>query len=590
VVTGSIPCRIGGPVDRNLFLAFALSFAVLTGWTLLTTPPPKQPVPEGTKTDRGLDPGLDTEIDAAQDHSGEDHQVRPRETRPGLERPAPVVVKSPPPGVEEMVEEIAEETIVVEEPLYTARLTSRGAGIESWRLAKFRETADLDSPQVELVTGEDPNRTLMVTPLEELGLGDLSQRVFKVVEHDHGLVVFETTQRQITVRKTFTFQPDTYTFRVLIEVINDSPEVVSSQFGINLPAHVREGSDYRELGLAVMHEGSAKNKLLQSLGKGSFFGSLTGNGGPERFTKFAAPIDWAAVQTTYFLTAIVADNPNQAAVWMDATEPGKAATAELFFDEVQIPVGSSYARELKAYMGPKEIERLTAFGADLVRSINLGWKWVEPLTKFFATFLKGLYTLIPNYGVAIIILTILVRTVTAPLTMKQMRSMERMRKLSPKLKEIQAEHADDRAKQSEMTMALYKSEGVNPLGGCLPMLLQFPVFIGLFYALRSTIQLRQSPFFGWIDDLASPEMLFAIPGLGIPVRLLPLLMGCTMVLQQKITPMQADPAQAKMMMTVMPIMMTFVFYTFPSGLVLYWMVSNLLAISHQLWIGRSMRA
>jgi len=184
----------------------------------------------------------------------------------------------------------------------------------------------------------------------------------------------------------------------------------------------------------------------------------------------------------------------------------------------------------------------------------------------------------------------MVRVVTAPLTIKQMRSMERMRALSPKLKEIQAEFADDRQKQSEKTMALYKSEGVNPLGGCLPMFLQFPVFIGLFYALRSTIQLRQAPFFGWIDDLSVPESLFEIPGLGLPFRVLPLIMGATMVLQQRITPMQADPAQAKMMMTVMPVMMTVIFYQFPSGLVLYWMVSNMLAISHQLWIGRGIRA
>jgi YidC/Oxa1 family membrane protein insertase len=139
-------------------------------------------------------------------------------------------------------------------------------------------------------------------------------------------------------------------------------------------------------------------------------------------------------------------------------------------------------------------------------------------------------------------------------------------------------------------MALYKSEGVNPLGGCLPMVLQFPVFIGLFYALRSAIELRQSPFFGWINDLSAPETLFEIPGVGLPVRVLPLIMGATMVLQQRITPMQMDPAQAKMMMTVMPIMMTFVFYQFPSGLVLYWMVSNVLAIAHQLTIGRAMRA
>ena len=236
------------------------------------------------------------------------------------------------------------------------------------------------------------------------------------------------------------------------------------------------------------------------------------------------------------------------------------------------------------------MERLEAFGGETVRAIDLGWSWVEPLTRFFSLFLKMLYSVVPNYGVAIVILTIMVRIVTAPLTIKQMRSMERMRALSPKLKEIQAEFADDRQKQSEKTMALYKSEGVNPLGGCLPMLLQFPVFIGLFYALRSTIQLRQAPFFGWIDDLSVPETLFEIPGLGLPFRVLPLIMGATMVLQQRITPMQADPAQAKMMMTVMPVMMTVIFYQFPSGLVLYWMVSNVLAISHQLWIGRGIRA
>ena len=131
---------------------------------------------------------------------------------------------------------------------------------------------------------------------------------------------------------------------------------------------------------------------------------------------------------------------------------------------------------------------------------------------------------------------------------------------------------------------------MNPLGGCLPMVLQLPVFIGLFYALRSSIQLRHAPFVGWIDDLSAPEALFVIPGLDIPFRVLPIVMGATMLLQQRITPMQQmDPAQQKMMQTVMPVVMTAVFYQFPSGLVLYWMVSNVLAISHQLWIGRGMR-
>ena len=121
------------------------------------------------------------------------------------------------------------------------------------------------------------------------------------------------------------------------------------------------------------------------------------------------------------------------------------------------------------------------------------------------------------------------------------------------------------------------------------MILQFPVFIGLYYALRSSIDLRQAPFVSWIDDLSAPDSLFELPGIGVPLRVLPIVMGATMVVQQRITPMQADPAQARMMMVVMPVMMTVLFYQFASGLVLYWMVSNVLAILHQLWVGRNLR-
>jgi YidC/Oxa1 family membrane protein insertase len=202
--------------------------------------------------------------------------------------------------------------------------------------------------------------------------------------------------------------------------------------------------------------------------------------------------------------------------------------------------------------------------------------------------LRALYSIIPNYGIAIVILTVLVRLVTAPLMAKQMRSMEGMRGLQPKIKELQEKHKDDRQKQSEAMMALYKREGVNPLGGCLPMVLQLPVMIGLFYALRSSIALREAPFFGWITDLSAPETLFVIPGLDLPVRVLPLIMGATMFLQQRMTPQPTvDATQARMMTTMMPIVMTVVFYRFASGLVLYWMLSNVLAIAHQLWIRRA---
>ena len=164
--------------------------------------------------------------------------------------------------------------------------------------------------------------------------------------------------------------------------------------------------------------------------------------------------------------------------------------------------------------------------------------------------------------------------------------MKGMSALQPKMKELQEKYADDRQRQSQEMMKLYKETGVNPLGGCLPLLLQFPVFIGLYYALQSSIDLRQAPFVGWIQDLSIPEEIFSIPGFDIPVRVLPLIMGASMILQQRMTPSTMDPAQARMMMTVMPVMFTVLFYQFPSGLVLYWMVSNLLAISHQLWVNR----
>ena len=207
--------------------------------------------------------------------------------------------------------------------------------------------------------------------------------------------------------------------------------------------------------------------------------------------------------------------------------------------------------------------------------------------------------MIPNYGIAIILLTVLLRLVMAPLTHKQMKVMKKnstqMSALQPKIKEVQERYADDAQKRNEEMMKIYREAGVNPLtmmgGGCLPMLLQLPIFIALYYALQSAIELRGAPFGLWITDLSVPETLMTIPGLEIPVRVLPLAMGASMVVQQKMTPMASmDPNQARMMMTVMPIMFTVLFYGFPSGLVLYWFVSNLLGMAQQLLINRQAAA
>ncbi len=549
-------------MDRNLILAFALSFAVLILWSTLVGPRRAPEPPPGAPPPSSEAP----ELPAA------------KSTLPPLTRaealPAPTKAEVLPPG----------DRLRYETPLYRAELDTRGAGIVHWELRRFDSGDRAGSEPIVLTTGREPLATVLATSFDELGLGDLSRELFQVEEQNAGVFAFLLERQGVVVRKTFEFQEDSYAFELRVEVENHSQRSIAPRFAVNWPAQMAPGQDFREQSLGVLHDGSVQREALAAFGKSGFFG-----GDPVRVVEFSREVDWAGVLTTYFVSAVLPDDPSQASARFVAVTPGEAGLAQVYFDPVELAPGQSVMRVFRAYMGPLEPARLAEMPG-LINAIDLGWSWVSPLTRGFGWLLGVLYAVIPNYGLAIILLTIMVRVGMAPLTNKQMRSMERMRSLAPQLTELREKYADDRQKQSEQMMQLYKREKVNPLGGCLPMVLQLPVFIGLFYALRSSIQLRQAPFVGWIDDLSAPDMLFTIPGLDLPFRVLPIVMGATMVLQQRITPMQMDPAQARMMMTIMPIMMTFVFYQFASGLVLYWMVSNVLAIAHQLWIGRKLRA
>jgi YidC/Oxa1 family membrane protein insertase len=555
-------------VDRNLLLAFALSFAVLVFWSMIQEPPERPQSPGGKE--------------AAEPQELAEPTAEPVSPLPP---PLPGVPAAPVPAPE--AELAQEETILqIDRAEYRAELTTLGAGLRHWMLKDYDDGGDEPSPIV-LTTGQAPYAIALVTPFDELGFGDLGRAVWDIEASDPNQVVFGLTLNGVNLRKSYTFE-DSYTFRLRIDVENRSDAEIAPRFALIWPAHSAEGNDFREQALVLLHQGSLEQQALAGLGKGGFFGAMFGRR-PPPFYDFTGDIDWAGVHTTYFLSALLPDDPVSARVRLAPITPGVAGATQIFFDPVRVPPGLDVSREFTAYAGPKQPARLEAVGGETIRAIDLGWSWVAPLTRFFGWMLHQIYGVIPNFGVAIIVLTVLVRVVTTPLTMRQMRSMERMRALQPRLKGIQEKYADDRQRQSEEMMRMYRQEKVNPLGGCLPMLLQLPVFIGLFYALRGSIQLRQAPFVGWIDDLSAPEQLFVIPGLDLPLRVLPLIMGATMVLQQRITPMQMDPAQARMMMTIMPIMMTVIFYQFASGLVLYWMVSNVLAIGHQLWVGRRMR-
>jgi YidC/Oxa1 family membrane protein insertase len=230
---------------------------------------------------------------------------------------------------------------------------------------------------------------------------------------------------------------------------------------------------------------------------------------------------------------------------------------------------------------------LKAAGHDLGEALNFGF--FDILAKPCVWLMNKLYSVIPNYGIAIIVLTILIKIVLWPLGSKSYKSMSEMKKIQPLMKDIREKHKNDKKKMNEEVMSLYRTYKINPLGGCLPMVVQLPVFFALYRMLYQAIELRHAPFLLWIDDLSAPDRLFhfgfSIPFMepphGIPV--LTIIMGATMLLQQKMSPPMGDPTQAKMMM-FMPLIFTVIFINFSSGLVLYWLTNNILSISQQYYI------
>jgi YidC/Oxa1 family membrane protein insertase len=251
----------------------------------------------------------------------------------------------------------------------------------------------------------------------------------------------------------------------------------------------------------------------------------------------------------------------------------------------QIESGKEKTIRLKLYLGPKDLAFLKQADHDLASAVDYGW--FDFLAKPMLYALKWLYKYTHNYGVAIILITVIIKIVFWPLTHKSYKSMQGMKKLQPKMNALREKYKDNREKLNEELMALYKTYKVNPMGGCLPMVLQIPVFFALYRMLYSSVDLLHQPFMLWVNDLTSPDRLnvgFAIPYVGgLPV--LTLLMGASMFLQQKMTPSTGDPRQEKMML-MMPVIFTVMFINFPSGLVLYWLVNNILSIAQQYLINR----
>ncbi|MFQ5850040.1 MAG: membrane protein insertase YidC [Candidatus Binatia bacterium] len=464
----------------------------------------------------------------------------------------------------------------VETDRYIALFTNRGARLKSLLLKHYRVSAEEQSAPFEMVPStpgvpfplgiqlHDP------TPFNDEGLVyNIKDNSLRITGDAKGTLTFQTqTPWGAPLIKKFTFTGSSYVIGLELSVggANGSkpPSLLLSTNGNNN----NPTRDAVFEGLLALVDG----KLITESGKGLAEGK-----------ELSGPIAWAGFGYTYFLFALLPEDETNQRLTVKQEGPG------LLMDlRSQTGPGAAGKTRYNLFIGPKDLDVLTVLGKGLERSINFGYfAFVSaPLLHI----LRFSHRLTASYGIDIILLTILIKLLLAPLTHKSFVSMKQMQKLQPQMQRIKEKFKDDKERMNKEVMDLYRRNKVNPLGGCLPMLLQFPVFIGLYNALRTPIELRHAPFL-WIKDLSRPDwesLPITLWGwkMGIPV--LVLLMGGSMFVQQWMTPSAGDPNQRRMML-MMPLIFTVMFVNFPSGLTIYWLVNNILTIGQQYIINRMTR-
>jgi YidC/Oxa1 family membrane protein insertase len=444
--------------------------------------------------------------------------------------------------------------VVVETDVLRATLSSAGARLADVQLKAYRRTVDPDSEPLDLVQRGDvlPGTIQLDQKSSDAGIRYEADRTELVLSGaDQGEVVFSAdTQAGLHVEKRYRFSGNGYLFDVTVDV---KGEHVSPSVGLlvtPVAAETRRGGSEVAVALANPTRRLLEKPILE-------------------LQKQPIPVEspiWAGFAAQYFMSVAIPHEGSTSAVFtMDDGVP---------IARVDAPVVDGRA-SFSIYEGPKDRDTLARANHDLDRALDFGWFWFVAIPLLSG--LRALSRVTGNYGVAIIVLTAAVKVVTAPLTRTTFRNMREMQKIQPQMAKLRERFKDDQAALQKEMMELYRRHRVNPFSGCLPMLLQLPIFVGLYNALSHAIELRHAHFALWINDLSAPDRLY-IAGVGIPV--LTLLMGVSMFVQQWLTPQQGDPTQQRMMM-FMPLLFTFMFINFPAGLVLYWLVNNILTIAQQ---------
>jgi len=471
-------------------------------------------------------------------------------------------------------------TIDVRTPFYTARISEKGAVFKSFVLKDYKERVNKDSPLKELIPAENLSGTMSIGFVDKTitNMGgaffsaDIQNDSVDVTDKNKTITFTHLSGNGIVVKKKFHFYPDSYLIGQQVDIINDSGQIIKDRLFISLVDFLPDkGRAYGFEGPSILIDKRLEQIKTKSISKNNTYNGV---------------MSWISIESRYFMSSIVPAQHEPTSVQL-FLNPGNILESRHIQPLDIIEPGAMKTYEYKLFLGPKSMKILSGFENDLDKAINFGM--FDVIAKPCLWMMDFLYGIIPNYGFAIIILTVMIKILLWPLGTKSYKSMGEMKKLQPLMTELREKYKDDRKKMNEELMGLYKTYKINPLGGCLPMVLQIPVFFALYRMLYQAIELRHAPFLLWINDLAAPDRLFRFdfsipfmqPPYGIPV--LTIIMGGTMFLQQKMSPPPGDPQQAKMMM-FMPIIFTVIFINFSSGLVLYWLVNNVLSISQQYYI------
>lgn len=531
--------------DRRTVLAL-----VLMGLVLLVTPTYMRwvsgPVPEA--------PGITG--NRAEELSPE------RQIQPEVPPPIPSI-EAPPPMTEPAAR--IEQIITVVTPNYTASFSTLGASLRRWDLSRYRTGQEgvvhLMPEGAQALTAQIPDGDYRVSTEELTFSTDAPDTIWIQAGEEVPLRLETAWPGGRAMVREIVISGDSYDLEIrdTIEgvVVNPVNDIYRLWWEGGLS--FTEPDRKEELSFSGFHAQQAKDVHKTKLKSTPVESQLTGQ------------VSWAALRTKYFAAIMMRaersfDGASMTGV---AGETGPAAMNMGVDVRLEnIPRNEIWTR---LYLGPIDYKILRSYDRDLTRMMDLGWGFIRPISKVILNLFTFLYAYIPNYGLVIILFSVLVKIVVYPLTKKSYESMHAMQELAPKMTEIREKYKDDPEKMNKKMMNLYKEHKVNPLGGCFPILLQMPIFFSLFVVFRSTIELRGAPFFGWLQDLSLRD----------PYLILPLLMSLTMFIQQRAQ--LKDPRQ-KLLVYMMPVLMFFLFKGFPAGLVLYWTLFNILSVIQTEWL------